>query len=184
MRLSGLSLALPLLLMMVACKSLPFFSGAEAASAQESTPDGGAAFSRATLEAQDISYDGEALSARFLVSPVGGSLRIDTRFIDTIALSVDSVVDCATGKDLSYIIMDVYAPRLREEDILILEPGFWYGKQVRLPLFGERATGEPSPACFEAEIIYHALDVKNAARVRVRAEQPRAHSPDAGTPAP
>jgi hypothetical protein len=54
---------------------------------------------------------------------------------------------------------------------------------VRLLLFSEHATRQPAPRCFEAELVYHALDVKNAARLRIRAERTSPPPPvDAGSP--
>ncbi|MDC0713458.1 hypothetical protein POL68_33650 [Stigmatella sp. ncwal1] len=131
---------------------------------------------------ENVSYDGNALYGRFLISPVGTALRIDKRFISTADLLVDTLVDCTTGQQLAYIIMDVYAPKQRQEDILTLEPGFWFGKDVRIPLFDEQATGQPGPSCFEAELIYHAVDVKNAARVKLRAELTSWNSKSDGEP--
>ncbi|MFL5345979.1 MAG: hypothetical protein ACJ8AT_14405 [Hyalangium sp.] len=134
------------------------------------------------MEMQDISFDGEDLHGRLLISPVGTELRIDRRLIESGDLTVDSVVKCDTGEALPYVIMDVYARAPREEDILILKPGFWYGKEIRIFLFAEHATHQPNPQCFEAEIEYHALDVKNVARVHIRAERSPPPSPDAGVP--
>jgi hypothetical protein len=79
--------------------------------------------------------------------------------------------------------MDVLAPPLRERDVLMLTPGSWYGKEIHLPLFAEHATHQPPPSCFEADLVYHALDIKNAARLHIRVEKPLpASSWDAGSP--
>jgi hypothetical protein len=140
-------------------------------------------FTQARLELQNISFDGEKLYGRLLVGPTKAKLRIDKRLIESFDLEVDSVVECNTGAGLAYVIMDVLAPPLKEEEILTLAPGFWYGKDVRLFLFAEHATKQPLPQCVEAEIVYHALDVKNAARIHVRAERtPPPSLIDAGTP--
>jgi hypothetical protein len=179
--------AAALFLTMAGCAGLPFFSRA----AQDRTADSGGSFptingdfTQARLELQNVSFDGEYLYGRLLVSAVAGRLRIDKRLIESFALSIDSVVDCGTGASLAYVIMDVSAPPLQEADVLTLEPGSWYGKEVRLFLFAEHATHQPLPQCFEAEIVYHAVDVKNAARMHVRAERslPAPSSTDAGTP--
>jgi hypothetical protein len=128
-------------------------------------------FTQAQLELQNTSFDGETLSGRLLVSPTSAKLRIDRRLIESFALSVDSVKACGTGTGLPYVIMDVLASPLQEKDILTLAPGYWYGKEVRIFLFAEHATKQPPPQCFEADIVYHALDVKNAARLHVRVER-------------
>jgi hypothetical protein len=119
----------------------------------------------------------ERLSGRLLISPASANLRIDKRLIESFALSIDSVVECGTGTGLAYVIMDVFAPPPQETDILTLVPGFGYGKEVRLLLFASEATKQPLPQCFEAEIVYHALDVKNAARLHVRVERNLPASP-------
>ncbi|WP_224248054.1 hypothetical protein [Hyalangium gracile] len=173
-----------LFLVLAGCKGLPFFSHAptNTSDAGQSTRTVDGAFKRARLELQEPSYDGESLRGRLLLSPLEAELRIDKRLIESIDLTVDSVVACDTGAALPYVIMDVLAPARRDEDILLLEPGFWYGKEVRILLFAEHATRQPSPQCVEAEVAYHALDVRNVARVRIRAERSSPHSPDAGVP--
>jgi hypothetical protein len=184
----GLVCATALLLTLAGCTGFPFFSQAAAdpsASPAGSNPARGGDFTQAQLELQNISFDGERLQGRLLVGPTGAKLRIDKRLIESFDLEVDSVVACGTGAGLGYVIMDVLAPPLREEDVLTLVPGSWYGKEIRLLLFAEQATQQPLPQCFEADIVYHALDVKNAARLRVRVERTHTSSaPDAGTPAP
>jgi hypothetical protein len=184
MQLSPRLLIPALLLTLAGCKGMPFFSrtSTDPSGAEESVRSVDGAYARAKLEMQDISFDGEDLHGRLLISPIGTELRIDKRLIESSALTVDSVVQCDTGEALPYVIMDVYAPAPREEDILILKPGFWYGKEIRIFLFAEHATHQPNPQCFEAEIAYHALDVKNVARVHIRAERSPPPSPDAGVP--
>jgi hypothetical protein len=173
------------LLTLAGCTGFPLFSRGAAdrpANAIGDAPSISGDFTQARLEWQTISFDGETLHGRLLVSPAGSPLRIDKRLIESFDLSVDSVMECDTGIGLANVIMDVLAPPLREEDILTLAPGFWYGKEVRLFLFAEHATQQPLPQCFEAEIVYHALDVKNAARTHVRVERTLPPLPaDAGT---
>ncbi|WP_224364117.1 hypothetical protein [Hyalangium versicolor] len=171
-------------LILAGCKGLPFFShgSTRTSGGEEShrTVDG--AFAHAHLEFQEASYDGENLWGRLLISPIEVELRIDKRLIESIDLTVDSVVSCETGEAIPYLILDASAPSRRDEDILTLKPGFWYGKQVRLFLFAEHATHQPSPRCFEAVVAYHAVDVKNVARVRIRAERAVPTALDAGVP--
>lgn len=174
--------------MLGGCTGFPLFSRAatdRSGDAAANVPAINGDFSQARLELQNVSFDGETLSGRLLISPTSASLRIDKRLIESFALSVDSVVECGTGASLAYVIMDVLAPPLQETDILTLAPGFWYGKEVRLLLFASEATKQPLPQCFEAEIVYHALDVKNAARLHVRVERslPAATPKEATTPA-
>jgi hypothetical protein len=186
MRVSPL-LPLPALFLLLAgCQGFPFFTRASASpsGAPESTRTVDGAFTRARLEMQEIVYDGETLQGRLLISPVGAELRIDKRLVESIALTVDSVVACDTGEAVPYVILDVLAPPLQERDILILKPGFWYGKEIHLLLFAQQATRQPSPRCFEAELEYHTLDVKNAARVHIRAERAAPLTPADGAGMP
>lgn len=191
MRMIGHLRATALLLTLVGCTGFPFFSQTTAAPSADparKAPAIGGDFTQAKLELQNISFDGESLSGRLLVGPTGQKLRIDKRLIESFDLEVDSVVACGSGASLAYVLMDVLAPPRKEEDILTLAPGSWYGKDIRLFLFAQHATHQPLPQCFEADIVYHALDVKNAARTHVRVERthpspvPDAGIPDAGTP--
>jgi hypothetical protein len=189
MRIIWLLLGTVPLMMLGGCTGFPLFSRAatnRSGDAAGNVPTINGDFSQARLELQNVSFDGETLSGRLLISPASSNLRIDKRLIESFALSVGSVVECGTGTGLAYVIMDVLAPPPQEKDILTLAPGFWYGKEVRLLLFASEATKQPLPQCFEAEIVYHALDVKNAARLHVRVERnlPAAPTPDAGTLAP
>ena len=64
------------------------------------------------------------------------------------------------------------APRLQPEDLLVLEPGYWHGKQIRLPLFAEEPDRPEGPTCIQAELSFHDVGGKPVARLRVRAERP------------
>jgi hypothetical protein len=134
------------------------------------------------VEFQDLHYDGETLSGRFLVSAQDHELRLDRRLIPSISLNTESVSDCTTGKPLPFIVMDVLAPRPREEDLLVLEPGYWYGKEVRIPLFTESLQQQFHPACIDAEFTFRVLGGEAAARVRVRAERATTATPTQPTP--
>jgi hypothetical protein len=124
------------------------------------------------MEVQNIRFDGRTLFGRLLVSPVEGALRLDRRLIESIALSLKDVSDCATGQPLDYMVVDVLAPRPRDEDILVLQPGHWYGKDIRVPLFDEAlATRQPVPECVTVELAFHALGGRIVARTRVRASR-------------
>lgn len=161
--------------MLTGCGRFPFFWRGEA----DNSPGQGAEmvssrqgdFTQARLEWKTHSFDGEALKGRLLISPEKQDLLVDKRLIESIDLSVESVVACDTGAGLGYLVLDVRAPARQSDDILRLGPGAWYGKDVNLVLFAGQATGQPLPRCFEAEVVFHALDVKNAGRFRVRAER-------------
>jgi hypothetical protein len=182
MRLIWLAFASAPLLGVIACKGFPFPWRTEPVPAHASHDGAGSAedFPRARLELQDIRYDGWALSGRLLVSAEEGHLRLDKRLIESASLSTNSVTDCATGQPVAFMVMDVFAKRPREEDVLILEPGYWYGKDIRIPLFAEIPGKPRGPECIEADMVFHALGGKTAARLHVRAESSPLPPADAG----
>jgi hypothetical protein len=172
---------------MTACAGFPLFwkrgperlddRGAEV----ESTAGGGGT-ARAELETRDILYDGYALSGRLLVSAVGRSLRVDKRLIESISLTTRSVVDCSTGQPVGFLEMDVLAPRPQEEDILVLEPGYWYGKEVKILLFSRHGDARPGPECVIVEIAFHAVDGRRVGSSQIRAVRVPRPAADAGVP--
>ncbi|MBN1208864.1 MAG: hypothetical protein JXB05_28655 [Myxococcaceae bacterium] len=135
-----------------------------------------------TVEFQDIHFDGETVSGRLLIGVAGGRLRLDERIIESIHLTTEAVAECATGRPLPHIVMDVLAPPPREEDILELAPGYWYGKEVRLPLLESRRAPEQAPECIDAEFQFRALGGSPTARLRVHAVRAAPPSGDAGPP--
>lgn len=152
------------LLGMTACRGFPFFWKTEStpADAQEDS-------ARIRSELQDIHYDGWTLSGRLLVSPEEGRIRIDERLIESTALSIQSVKDCSTGQPVEFMVMDVAAKPPQPEDILVLKPGYWYGKDIRLPLVAEAPGKSRGPACIEADLLLNTLG-KATALIHVRAE--------------
>ncbi|ATB26617.1 hypothetical protein MEBOL_000045 [Melittangium boletus DSM 14713] len=82
-----------------------------------------------------------------------------------------SVTDCSTGRPVEFMVMDVFAKPPREEDVLLLKPGYWYGKDIRLPLIAEAPDRQRGPACIRAEIEFHSLE-ETPTLIHVRAEIP------------
>jgi hypothetical protein len=78
--------------------------------------------------------------------------------------------------------MDVFAKRPQAEDVLILEPGYWYGKDIRIPLFAEIPGRQRGPECIEADLVFYALGGRTAARLHIRAESSPLPPADAGMP--
>jgi hypothetical protein len=171
------------LLLVTACTGFPFFGKQLPSSPDpEAIQDAGSTDTRippsTRMELQDIQYDGWTLSGRLLLSPESGSLRLDRRLIPSIDVEVTRVSECERGSVKS-IHADVFAPLNRQENLLILEPGYWYGTTVRFSLFDEHFTGL-GPACIEADIILVSFDGKPVARQRIRGVRP---SPmEGGTP--
>jgi hypothetical protein len=168
-------------LLMAACTGFPFFREAKP------SPDGAGEISESEktpgtvqLEMQDIRYDGEALFGRLLIGVEEGRLRLNRQLLSGIHAEVRFPVDCRTGLPIKYIIWDSFPPR-RKEDLLILERGYWYGKEIEFPIFDEHFTGL-GPECLKAEIWLFSFDGKIAARTEVRAERSSRQPRDAGTP--
>jgi hypothetical protein len=168
---------LPLLLV-AACTGFPFGNRpasprAEAGSASDAgTP-------RATLELHDVHYDGLVLSGRLLISPVEGSLRLDKRLQASIDVNIGRVSNC-TGAPTTSMVMDFFPPAVRQEDLLILDPGYWYGGPVRFKLFSERFTGL-GPECIEAELSLLSFDGQPVASIPIRAVRAALATADGGT---
>jgi hypothetical protein len=76
--------------------------------------------------------------------------------------------------------MDFFPPQVSEEDILILEPGFWYGGEVRFLLFAEELTGM-GPKCIEFELQLLSFDRKLVGFIFARATRALQQSTDGGT---
>jgi hypothetical protein len=186
MRLIWLAFASAPLLGVMACQGFPFPWKTEPAPAhvrhEETSASGAEDIPRARVELQDIRYDGWVLSGRILVSPEEGRLRLDKRLIESVSLSMKSVTDCVTGQPVEFMVLDVFAKPPREEDVLLLAPGYWHGKDIRLPLFAEIAGRPQGPECIEADLVFYALGGKTAGQLHVRAERSQPLPVDAGLP--
>ncbi len=123
---------------------------------------------RARIELQEVHYDGEYLSGHFLVGAEGERLRLDKRLFSNIDVNVNSVLDCQTRQNVPFLVMDAFPPRGREEDLLILEPGYWYGRTLRFPLFAKELNGL-GPECIEVELSLISFEGKCVGLHRVRA---------------
>jgi hypothetical protein len=135
---------------------------------------------RAALEMQDIRYDGQTLSGRILVGAVGGALRLDRRLISSASVNVDAVSDCMTGSPVTFLLVDGFPPAPRDEDLLILKPGYWYGARVLFPLFSERFMGKAGPECIEADVSLLSYGGEPVGNTHIRAVRPHPSPVDAG----
>jgi hypothetical protein len=171
MRVKRLKISSAFLLLMTACSGFPFF-GRQSASApgRKVVENGDARIPPPTvMEIDDIHYDGWTLSARVLVSPKTGSLRLDKRLIPSVDVNIQNVSECEHGSVMS-IHADIF-PLARSGNLLVLEPGQWYGRTVRFGLFDEHFTGL-GPECVEADILLLSFDARRVARQRFRAVRP------------
>jgi hypothetical protein len=168
------------LLILTACKGLPFFWRTEPGT---DIHDPAQAPGQIALEWQEVRYDGWSLSGRLLVGAVGRSLRLDKRLIQTVSIYVRSVSACDSGQPVRFLRMDYFPPRAREKDLLVLEPGYWYGTRIDFKLFDEQYHGPSGgPECIDAELVFKALAGQPLTRMRVRAT--RTPQPPPGTEGP
>lgn len=121
------------------------------------------------LEFQNLEHDGKSLYGRFLVGVEGGSIRLDKQLIPNISVTVDSVRTCDTYQEIPYIFADFFAPPPKQEHLLILEPGQWYGREISFLLLDEKMTGQPAPPCVEVEFYLTSFDSHILSRKRFRA---------------
>jgi len=180
MRMNPVGLGLVSLCLLVACSGFPFFGKrAPSKPGHGAISDAGVALpSRVMMEVQDIQYDGFTISARILVSPEGGSLRLDRRLIPSVDVSIGIFADCERGSVPSIHMDSFFPPSNRAENLMVLEPGYWYGTTVHFMPFDDHFTGL-GPECVEATLRLHAFDGRVVARERIRALRPP--SPDGGT---
>jgi len=132
-----LTLTVPLCLM-TGCAGLPFFRESKPRLTEQEAAHlvcGPAEPARAELLMQGVQYDGYTLSGRLLIGAVSGRLCLDKRLITNVSVNVNSVRDCTTGLPVTFIHADSFPRPPREEDLVVLPPGYWYGRQVNLRLF-------------------------------------------------
>lgn len=176
-----------LLLMMTACAGFPFFQKPKQRAFGMTEEDKAAACAatstaRTELEIKEPAYDGQTVSTRILVGVREGRLCLDRRFIVNATVNIDSVRECATGLPPTYILAESFPPPPREEDLLVLTPGYWYGAQVHLPLFSEHL-GLIGPDCIEVTLSVFPPNGPRVGPLSIRAERNPPSSPKTAPPA-
>ena len=126
----------------------------------------------------NIHYDGQELSGRFLVGAISTPVTLDRRLIENVSLVIDSVSDCASGQPVEFLVMDVLPPPAAADDLLVLQADHWYGVDTRFPLFNEKLSGQPGPDCIDVAFSFHLprsrAGRRGDARIEVRAARPLA----------
>ncbi len=175
MRINWLTLAPAAVLSLAACTGFPSFWKKQPSALQDERPEevlsvdaGVQDGPGAILELQDSRYDGQVLSARLLIGAKTTPVRLDKRLVSRADVHVNSVLECDSGRPAAFIMADAIPPPAREEDLLILPPGYWYGTTVRFKLFSERFTGL-GPECIDAELTAFSFEGKPVASARLRA---------------
>jgi hypothetical protein len=181
MRKNCLKLAPLALMVMAACTGFPFFWKKNSPPAAPGKVGGARCDSRASLELQDVHYDGKALSGRFLVGALTGSVRLDRRLLPNLDVNLDAVRECNEGQLVAFVRGDTFPPGAREEDLLVLERGFWFGRVMGFPVFSEPFTG-PGPQCIIAEFSLLSFDGACVATLHARATREAPPTSDGGVP--
>ncbi|WP_143101589.1 hypothetical protein [Stigmatella aurantiaca] len=127
------------------------------------------------MELLNASYDGKSMFGRLLVSPLERAICLDKRLIENLSLNLDSVAECGTGRKLGFMVVDGLAKPLSEEDVLVVPQGYWYGKDITMPLFPERGIEQFELDCVDVEFSLHGLIGGQVARLRVQASRTALH---------
>jgi hypothetical protein len=179
---SRLILAAAAPLWMTACTGFPLFQNTKHRQNREDTVAlvcGAEEPTRAELVMQAPQYDGYTLSGRLLIGSLEGRLCLDKRLIANVSIDVQSVQDCTTGLPATFILADAFPPPPRENELLVLPPGYWYGRQLQFLLFSP-FIGQRGPDCIEAVLSINAARSAPLGQLRVRAARPsEALPPDA-----
>ncbi|HYO57964.1 hypothetical protein [Archangium sp.] len=171
MQMNRFTLASVALLLLGGCAGFPFFRTPTPAAEAQGNVSNPEPPPQAVLELQNVRYDGQTLTARLLVGTAQGTLRLDKRLIENVSVGVDAVTQCATGQPVEFLIADRFPEPAREEDLLVLKPGYWYGADVRFPLFDANLNGQQGPECIQVALSLQAYGGGTVASTNVRAMQ-------------
>jgi hypothetical protein len=187
---SGLLFASAMVVGLTACSGFPFGRADTRPEARAllCTRDGtlrNASPGRTELELRNVRYTGDTLEGTLLIGAVGGSLCLDKRLISGWDVTVEGVWECDSEIRAPVGSMNIH-PFQRpssEGHLLILEPGYWYGAPIRVPLFmTEQPTGRRNPDCVEVDLSLMTLGDRTAGSVRVLARRDPPSSSDGGVP--
>jgi hypothetical protein len=139
------------------------------------------------VEFQGLEHDDIYLYGRFLVGVEAGRVRLDKRLVENVSVTVRSVRTCDTHEEIHFIIADIFPPPPKQEHLVVLERGQWYGRDLYFLLLDKEITGHPAPSCVEAEFTLTSFDTHLLARKSFRAwrkgERPPTEPPAPGSPA-
>lgn len=83
----------------------------------------------------DPKYDGTSISAILLIKG-DPSILLDPRLVDYVHIDIRRIENCS-GRSLSYRLADSFPKALSEDELLHLESGAIYGKNMRFRLFDD-----------------------------------------------
>lgn len=144
------------------------------------------------ITVEQASFDGESVNGRLLISSDdSGYVVIDRRLAEFSVITVDSVRDCDGGRTVHYYQLDGISSRPKPDELLSIEPGYWFGRDFSLYMYNERIAKAAPPQCVQVHLGLHleaaspgAKDVQfmvQATLMRPDASTD-AESPDAGGP--
>jgi hypothetical protein len=126
-------------------------------------PDDGGPTGKAVLRFENASYDGGLVSGTLLVGAVGGMVFVPAWSTEPYNFSLEDVSECGTHRKVRWAIADPVG-NLPKRPPVIVEPGYWYGKDVAYPLF----RGTNGPKCIEFTIAFLLEAQRPAAELRLR----------------
>lgn len=153
-------------LLLSACQGFPLWRKETARSAVPPDPA-----ARVKLEFQGLAHDETSLYGRLLVGVEGGKALLDKRLPRNVSVSVESVWTCDTRQSVPVVFADYVTRPPTQEHLLVLEPGYWYGRDLSFLLFGVELTGQPAPDCVEVEFSLRSFDGDVLARASFRSHR-------------
>lgn len=190
MRMSGFWAASAMLVWLAACGGFPFGRANTRPEARESIclgdgPHRITSPGRTELELRNVRYTGDTLEGTLLIGAVGGSLCLDRRLISGWDVTVEGVWECSSEirAPVGYMNIHPFPRPPSEGHVLLLEPGYWYGAPIRVPLFmSEQPTGRRNPDCIEVDLSLVTLGNRTAGSVQVQARRDPPAPFDGGVP--
>ncbi|RKH09166.1 hypothetical protein D7X74_30080 [Corallococcus sp. CA047B] len=122
------------------------------------------------LAFEHVLYDGHTVSGRALVG-ARAPTTVDRRLIENVSLSVDRVTDCATGAAFPPLVADFLPEPPTRDDLVTLNEGEWFGRDVSFVVFAEPFTPPEGPACIELSL---SLQMTGSQPVTLRLKAERA----------
>jgi hypothetical protein len=148
-----------------ACALDPFNRRSTIKVASDKPPVGG------IVEFRLTSYDGKDLDGRVLVGATVDPLVIDRRLPANIDVELDKLRACDQPELLKHLVFEALLSPAKDDELVTLLPGYWFGKEIHFGLFDEKLKTRPGPDCLEADLVVRAADFQVVARLPIRAHR-------------
>lgn len=103
-----------------------------------------------TAQVDEIRFDGVSVSLRLLVGASSGVVAIDRRLVENVHFTINEVRSCSDGTFIRYVMEDYFPSPPASDDVLLLDPGYWYGSNLKFTVFKQRT------ACADATFVFWA----------------------------